>query len=244
MADKLQIRKGGKLIDTKWVFDKEKREGEYQEVDVTDQAIRYLFEPCSLAEDVTLKDIFLLLNSELELFNVVIGNWCKEIVTEGLTGPAKPYDLSIYDPEQIEYLKLYYAPEYDVEDKGDVLYGFHRPQFGGEGIVLQADYDYHKQGERIPWGISFTPSNELINIPVKLHNKFTIYEGIMKWDKSKGAATRALADFDNPTYTLGGILEGIIWELSFHGGPESRNEKSQELKDIVAKIKTENKDEN
>lgn len=240
MSERIELRKGGKLIEIKWVYDKAKGEGEYQEFDITKQAIRHLFEVCELEEGVTLKDIFLLLNTELDIFDAVIGNWCKDIVTEGLTQPEKPYDLSTYDPDQIEYLELVYTPEYDLDgDDKDVLYGIHRPDFGGVGVVLQAENEHHKAGERIAWGVSFTPSNELINIPVKLSDKFSIYEGILKWDKTS-TGDRVLASFSNPTYTLGGILEGIIWELSFHGGPGSRKIRKDELDEAVKSIKKEN----
>ena len=239
--EKLEIRKGGKLIETKWVYDKVAKEGDYKEFDRTDQAIRNLFETCTLAPDVTLKDIFELLNTELALFDAVIGNWCKEIVTEGLTQPAKPYDLSKYDPEQIEYLELTYTPEYENDGEGspDQLYGFHRPDFNATGVVLQNDGDqeHFKKGERIPWGLSFTPSNELINIPVRLSDKFVVYEGILKC-KDKPGFSHPIIQFDNPTYTLGGILEGIIWELSFHGGPTSRDKLGGELKQAVDDIKS------
>ena len=240
MSEKLELRKGGKLVETKWVYDKQAKKGEYKEFDRTANGLRHLFDTCVLAPDVTLKDIFLFLNTELDIYDTVIGNWCKEIVTEGLTQPEKPYDLSKYDPEQIEYLELRYTPEYDLDgDDKDVFYGFHRPDFGGVGVELQNDGDqeHYKKGDRIPWGISFSKANDLINIPVKLCDKFVVYEGILKWDKvSKG--TKVLAEFNNPSYTLGGILEAIIWEMSFHGGPEKRDEFGSELKETVAKIKS------
>ena len=239
--ERLSIRKGGKLIETKWVYDRAKEEGSYQEFDRTDSAVRHLFEVCDLEADVTLKDIFLLINTELEIFDAVIGNWCKEIVTEGLTQPGKPYDLSKYDPEQIEYLELTYTPEYDNDGDGgpDELYGFHRPDFNATGVVLQNDGDqeHYKKGERIPWGVSLTPSNDLINIPVRLSDKFVIYEGILKC-KDKPGFSHPIAEFSNPTYTLGSILYGIIWELSFHGGPDKRDAFGSELRETVDKIKS------
>lgn len=235
--EKLEIRKGGKLIETKWVYDKATKQGEYKEFDRTDQAIRNLFEPCELASDVTLKDIFELLNTELALFDAVIGNWCKEIVTEGLTQPGKPYDLTKYDPEQIEYLELRYTPEYELYDGVDSCHGFHRPDFGGTGVELQNDGDqeHFSKGERIPWGISFTAANDLINIPVRLSDTFAIYEGILR--SKDGELPKKLIEFKNPTYTLGGILEGIIWEMSFHGGPDKRDTFGKELKQTVQDIK-------
>lgn len=239
MSEKLEIRKGGKLVQTKWVYDKVAKKGEYVDFDRTDNALRHIWDNCVLSPDVTLRDIFLLINTEIDVFDAIIGNWCKEIVTEGLTQPAKPYDLTKYDPEQIEYLELRYTPEYDDDGNGgEELMGIHRPDFGGVGIELQNDGDqeHYKKGDRIPWGISFSKANDLINIPVKLADKFDIYEGILKWKAGEGP--KLLGSFKNPPYTLGGILEGIIWEMSFHGGPEKRDTFSTELKDTVARIKS------
>ena len=239
--EKLEIRKGGKLIETRWVFDEVKDHGSYQDFDVTDQAIRKLFEICELEQGVTLKDIFLLINTELELFDAVIGNWCKEIVTEGLNKPAKPYDLTKYDPEQIEYLELKYAPEYsDNVDEGKHLYGFSRPDFGGVGVVLKndGDIDHFKKGERIPWGVSFIPTNELINIPVKLSDTFEVYPSILNknYKNNPSKKLQPEAKFKGPEYTLGGIVYGIIWELSFHGGPNQRDNFYKDLKNQVEEI--------
>ena len=110
----LRITKGGKLIETRWVYDEGKSEGDYKKVDVSDQAIRLLYSYCDLEEGVTLKDVFLLLNSEIDVFDAVIGNWCKELVTEGLTKPAKPYDLT--NEEAVEFLELKWSFTQDKHD--------------------------------------------------------------------------------------------------------------------------------
>lgn len=239
--EKLEIRKGGKLVETKWVYDDVAEVGAYHEFDRTDKVFRYLWDICELEEGVTLKDIFLLLNTDLDIFDVIIGNWCKDIVTEGLTQPEKPYDLSKYDPEQIEYLELYYTPEYSDNKYGTHIYGFHRPDFGGVGVVLQNDGDmeYYKKGDRISWGICMTPTNELINIPVKLSDKFDICHDILNKEVKRGEAyPPPIASFKNPEYTLGCILHGIIWELSFHGGPEKRDGFKDHLNKITEDIKS------
>lgn len=243
--EKLEIRKDGKLVETKWVYDEAADLGDYKEFDVTDQAIRKMFEPCVLAEDVTLKDIFLLLNTELEIFDAVIGNWCQEIVTEGLTKPGKPYDLSKYDPEQIEYLELSYTPEYSDNVYGTYLSGLLRPDLGGVGVELQNDGDmeHYKKGERIPWGVCMTPTNELINIPVKLSDKFDVHHDILNKEVKKSLPyPPAIASFKTPEYSLGNILYGIIWELSFHGGPDKRDEFSKDLKKMSDEIKQRSED--
>jgi len=251
--EKLELRKGGLLVETRWKYDETIKKGEYVERDVTQNAIRYLFEPCELEEGVSLRDIFLLLNTELEIFDAVIGNWCKEIVTEGLTQPAKPYT-GQYDPDGIEYLELYWSMYYDNGTKyGPSFYGYHRPDFHGIGYELKEDklFDWidkdtgkpaveWPKGARINWGISFSRANDLIDIPVKLDDKATVFDDNLKSKSDHQAKTGwgyPLAEYKGATYTLGNILYGIIWEMSFHGGPESRDERSEELKQAVDEIK-------
>jgi hypothetical protein len=240
--EKLEIRKGGKLIQTKWVYDRVAKKGEYKEIDRTDTALRHLFDACELAEDVTLEDIFLLLNTELPIFDSIIGNWCKDIVREGLAGPRKPY---VHDEEGIEYLELYYTPEITKnygDERGDVMHGLKRPDFHGIGFVRTKDEVdewgtvRHKKGERTNWSICMTPTNEMMNIPVKLNNKVEIYEDDYKADVKYPA--KKVFEFDNPEYTLLDILHGIIWELSFHGGPQTRDQFSKELRQTVDDIKS------
>lgn len=248
-TEKLEIRKGGKLIETKFVYDEDEK-GEYKEIDQTHQAIRFLFETCELSPEITLKDIFLLLNTELELFDVVIGNWCKDIVTEGLTKPEKSY---VEDDEAIEYIELSYTPEYykNYSNKNN-LSGLTRLDLNGVGFARKKVkyFDWNNEdgtpaieyniGERTPWSLSFTSTNELINIPVKLSNSFVIVEDDYKKTTKITAAEELypkLLVADNPDYSLGNILYSIIWELSFYGGPDSRDKKGEELKILSKEVR-------
>ena len=210
----VRIAKNGKLIEVDLYN---------QESDVTDTAIRYLFEPCTLEEGVTLKDIFLLLNSNLAMFDTVLGNWCCDIVTEGLSQPAKVFNG--YNKDEIEYLELCYYAHYNDKEKCE-FHGTHRPDFGGIGWELREnvyhDWDdketgskaiEYEKGSRISWSLSYTPSSEIINLPVKLSNKMAVYNS----DTTDGNYMKELYHFMDPEYTLGEILNGIIWELSFHG---------------------------
>lgn len=257
----LQIVKGGKLIETYWHYDEEKDKGSYKTKDVTDQAIRNLYSYCDLEEGVTLKDVFLLLNSELDIFDAVLGNWCKEIVNEGLTKPEKLYDTT--DEEAIEFLELYWGLESDKHEGNDeTLLGFNFPNFHGIGIERKKDcyFDWnnkdgskaimHSKGERTPWAIEYTPTNELINIPVKLkrdakvyrtdYSKYTMGKEIGEGTWEPGADNnKVVAELDHIQYTLGHILQGIIWELSFSGGPEDRDDKAKEIKKMADDINEE-----
>lgn len=262
--ENLRITKGGKLVETYLHYDEEKEEGEYRDRDVTSSAVSRMFEYCDLDDDVTLKDIFLLLNTELEIFDCIIRNWCKDIVTEGLTQPEKPYDISD-ETEAIEYLELYWHFEKNKHDETDErLHGLNFPDFHDIRVERQQNqyFDWknkdgspavmHAKGERTNWGISFTPANELINIPVKLNRDAKVYrtdytkrtshgeigdkDFNITWEEGADQ-DKVVAELRDIEYTLGHILYGIIWKMSFHGGPDKRDAAKDNLDRISDEVK-------
>lgn len=224
--EQLIIKKDGKLFQTKWVYDEQKEEGSYQTFDVTENSFNYLYEYCELDKDVTLKDIFLLLNNELELYNLLLRNWTSEIVKEGLS------DQEVSDKESdVEYLELYYFGEYRRFEKDEpyTLHGAKFPSFHGIGYELQEDRDGWKKGTRVPYSLSFQSANKLINLPVRLNKEFSV----SKDDYVDNTHTDVFIKFDAMPYTLFDILYGIMWELSFYGPPAKRDEEGQKIKDIM-----------
>ncbi len=237
----LKIAKGGKLIETERVYDEKKGKGSYVDIDVTPLAIRKLFDSCVLDKDVTLRDVFKLVNTELDMFDVFIGNWCKEIVTEGLIG--KPKKVGKYDPDEIEYLTLGYYANYNSAKSKD-FFGFHRPDFGGVGWELKDNIYFnwedpktgekeieHRKGSRIIWGVSFTPANELMDLPLILEPTMKVFES-----DTEGDYMKELYSFGTPEYTLGGIIHGTICELSFHGGPQDREDTKKDPEERLHKF--------
>lgn len=63
-AMSLSLHPGPKLIRRDWEYDAALGEGHDEQQDVTEHASRYLFEPVALAPDLTLRDIFLLLDTD------------------------------------------------------------------------------------------------------------------------------------------------------------------------------------
>jgi hypothetical protein len=228
MSKELQIRKGGKLIQTYWHYDEALDKGEYKERDVTTTAVQRLFDDCSLEQGVTLKDIFLLLNTDLNVFDAVLGNWCKEIVTEGLN------TVHLKNEKEIDYLELYWHLATNVFDNKASLCGNAFPDLHGIGKPLTEEdiakdhwYGY-KVGDIVNWSLSATQASEVINLEIKLGTRYPIY------DESDFAKDPVV--FENPSFTLGHILYGIIWELSFHGGPSDKLDFKKELETAVEEI--------
>jgi hypothetical protein len=225
----LEIRRNGKLIETYWHYDKQVKQGEHRERDVTSSAIRRLFEPCQLEEGILLKDVLMLLDSNLLVFDAVLGNWCQALVEEGLRGqtPSKAEN-------QVEYLELYWHWQLD-NDNENSLHGYEFPQLHGVGF--KHDYDQIdsygnltcKAGERINYAVEMSSVNELAVIPIRLRHAISI----TSWDP-ENPETKIT---DNGSFTLGHILYGILWELSFFGSPEMRNNTRAEIDRRVQEIK-------
>lgn len=259
MTEKLTITKDGKLIKTDRNYNNdpsipENKRTTYTQKDITDIAFRYLFDECCLEDGVTLKSIFLLLNKNLDIFDSILGNWCKEIVTEGLSQPETVYT-NIYDPDGMEYLELYWdlrktpiwnEADSKFESNNVILTGSKRPLFHAVGYELKEDlyssWDVNKhhieqkKGSRIIWSLSFQKSNHIINIPLKLKKEVSLMDESNFYNDHTKDVTQ-LVYFNDSDYTLGDILNGIIWELSFFGCPEKRDNKGSELNLIVKDLK-------
>ena len=146
--------------------------------------------------------------------------------------------------------------------------GFSFPDLNGVGIKRTKNeyFDWKnkdgspaiewKKGERTPWGVSFTPANELINIPVILNGSAKVYRTdytkfhvqgeigdkhrTSYWEEGADNS-KVVAELDHIQFTLGHILYGLIWELTWHGNPKDRDSMSTKLKDMVKDIKEEKK---
>jgi hypothetical protein len=199
-----KIASGGRLLRTDWVYDRVSGEGAYITKDVTDDAPRYLLISCTLEEGVILKDIFQLLKRHLEVYKLVMPRPVEEIVEEGL----QPYT---GEEIGLDYVELYWQIDYDQAEKdfsGNTLPDFH-------GISLSAEYGF---------ALDFIPANKIAGLPLKLCPKFTIYN----------ATDRTSATYEGPKFSLGQILYGIIWELTWYGPPAKRDEESARLKQSLA----------
>jgi|CXWL01.1.fsa_nt_gi hypothetical protein len=242
----MKLKKGGEL----WYFshDRDAEDGGGWR-NVTKNAFQHLFDECDLEDGVTLRDIFLLARENMWILEPVIGNWIKEIVAEGLDNPSKT--VFEYDPYQCEYLELYWHLRQSTHDySGSIektFSGTHFPDFGGTGYEIKETFKEENSGfeylagTRISMAIDFSPTPGLIDLPVKLNRDCRIYDE----DYTKPVETRynkeeggypTIYKADGMQFTLGHILQGIFWELSFCGGPEDRDAKAKELKDTIARI--------
>jgi hypothetical protein len=251
MTDNLELRRGGKLFASEW----DGETGDYVVQDVTERAPMYLFWPnCTIEEGVTLGDLFTLIKLHLPFFSVAINNWVEEYISEAYSQPAKKID--VYDPEGIEYLELSWYIEFDrggtrVSTWGKkkreyeaepYASGYSFPQLSGVGWELREDLDQghgnvYEAGHRINWGVGFTPAYELVDLPIRLNPRFRVFDDSIPIEESNGDPNwREVVNCGGATFTLGHILYGTIWELTWHGPPESRDERKADLDERMKEI--------
>lgn len=200
---------------------------------VAEHAVAYLFEPVALLPGLKLGDIFRLFEACPELHAVFRRNWSFAVCEEARKGPVpRPRHDHPAEDAGIEYLELYWSWALDTGSK--VYRGVHRLDLHGVGPVLEADcptYDV-KAGDRIRWALSLTPVRELLDLPLRLCEELTIVEDDLD---SKGwretVATGRCAEV-----LLGQVIQGVLDELCFHGGPQEKEEASDGLKAQLAEM--------
>jgi hypothetical protein len=205
----LEIRPGGLLVSSYW--DKESKS--FKEEDVTNQSIRLVFENCQLHAETTLQDVFLLLNSQIEMFVLFFGSLVEEMTNEALIPASNKTD-------DIKFLELYWHLSYDVDPftNKEVLAGTRFPSF-------------HGVGENDFYSVALSKINNLTHLKLKLRDEAIIH------DFRKEVNTE-IAKFANMEYTFGQIIHGIIWELTFYGSPTMRDEMSKTLQKRIDDIES------
>lgn len=199
----------GDLIKVRWINNDQVESGQFIGFEVTGLASAYLFEKITLAKAATLRDVFALVEKSSFLKEYLHHYWIDEFLSEAKSTAKASVEINA---RSIEYLELYWSWEYDQESQ---TYRIPlRPDFHGVGILQQEDLIEHDHiacanGQRVNWSISTAELGQIIDLPLKICDEALITE--------VAPPLKILCDT-----TLGQMLEGIFWELSFHGGPDGR----------------------
>jgi hypothetical protein len=221
----LTLKKDGVLISHKWEYDADKGEGQYVDHDVSLSTYNHLSKYVKIEEGVTLEDLFALVSDESDILNAVFRNcWIKEYIDEWMHLCSMNYQSPIheYSEDGLEFLELYHIA--DMQD--GYLHIPEYPAFHGLGWELKTDHDSWKKGTRIPWAIEFSPIDELLHLPLKINEEFTIYKDTLDSDWSKDNQVLFTA---KKKMTLQDVIGGVFWEIPFCGGPKEKNESREEL---------------
>lgn len=213
----IHICANGKIIHPNWIYDNLTTEGNYYYFDFTEYISEVLFDRISFAKDLRLKDIFHLVQNNIDFLEPVIKNYCREYCQVGLT------DIQLYDPtysdENIEYLELYKFVEitrdYEFPESEKLcIESVDQLHFHGIGHELQSDTNHHLKGSRINWSISYNKVNELSDTPIIINRDTMFYDN--NFDKDGPKVYKG----ENPK--LIDVIHAIFFELSWDGDPTKK----------------------
>ena len=214
--ENLKLKNDGKLIETYWEYDEVKEEGSYLTREIKSLMPHYLHElPFDFEEGVTLRTLFEFMDKDLDYWDIVVGNWCAELVNEGLKDSEEK-------PEDIYFLELGWQFEKDHID--------FKMDFSGIGKVYNS-YPYEDatpDNSGNSYGIEFLKANDLADLPLKINTEAKF------WDYSNG--TEDCVSLGNMSPTLFQAVYSIIWELTFCGSPEDREDKHNLLKESIDEV--------
>ena len=206
--------------------------GRLNEVDVTSRAHELLFEPITVHAETTLADIFRLMEASPLLQKFYRRDFAEELCAEARKGAVEPLARERAPHEGIEFLELY--QQWGLDTSTNEYSGTQRLQLHGIGHELAQDLpeERRKKGERIEWSVSLTPLRELLSLRILVNAEVRITEE----DATAKAYMSEIRRARNTDVTLGQVIHGLLWELSFHGGPQEQQEVSEELKRRVAEV--------
>lgn len=196
-------------------------------MDVTEQALSFLFEPVVLDSAATLADVLGLLQRVPALQTVFRHQFAKELVAE--LPPAEPAPGLSTPARSMEWLELRHCWQFDSRTKTCVhprelqLVGIGWPQ---PDDVWEGNTLLHRRGERIEWSLSLSSVRGLLHLPVRVARAAFVYE-------SARAAKRhgqLLRTEEPPDLTLGNLLHSSCWNLTWHGSPEATEKVAAELR--------------
>lgn len=203
----VKLMKGGNLIYKTHGLDEDGRMIQQDPVDVTSDMPSFLFNECTFENDLTLQDIFDLVEKHQELLSIVIPYHIQEFIAESKS------DAEVFDYD-ITALEIYRTNDHD--------------NYEGISELLSSIY-FHglsDKSEDGPIALDFFPVNNIIHLPIIQNTEFKIHGGLGY--KEDGATTY---DFGNKKFTLMDILYGIFYELSFYGPPIRRDENVKIIKE-------------
>lgn len=184
------------------------------EVDIAERAHEFLFEAVTLHPDTTLGDVVRLLDANELLRQIYRPLFADELCAEARKGALDDAAARAMR-EDIEFLELY--AHWGLNPRTDEYSSACWLLLHGVGPVLQEDRPdvLKRRDERIEWSLSLTPLRHLLGLPLRVKAQLRITED----DPAASPRRLAVRHARLAEVTLGQVLHGLLWELSFHGGP-------------------------
>lgn len=212
---KLKLIGGPKLVERRRHSDTDNGTTSWVDWDVTCVAHGYLFDTVVLGVDLTLGDLFGLLDAAPVLPAVMRRNFSEQLMVEARKGLSPDFKPG-YAPDGMEYLELRWLWNFDSSTRE--YRSVEQLTVFAMGYQLREPLDnglgsFHEIGHRAEWDVSMIPLRTMLSLPLRLSNEVTIREQDIKSDNFNSLLETVFV----PTATLGQVLHGVLWELSYFG---------------------------
>lgn len=184
-----------------------------------DEITYYLSDNVELGESVTFKRLFEIVSGNLQKFN--------EIFYSSLGGyPLEPYlqEIENNPTETIEsdYLEIHWLCD-KYENELNICPSLH-------GISIKEEMSY---------ALDFTSLNNLKNCNVRINKNVEFYDFKKSKDKKEEIIKpeEFLVNLGDKEFTLFELFNAIFYEISFHGGPQDKKERYNEMEESMDEIK-------
>ena len=232
MSDKVIFKKTG-LYGRTWNSDKEKHVlKRIKKLEI----LRDLRSLCEIEEDVTLGDIFNILDRYKLLKSVIAQySWCRAL--EDFHVQSRETFLKTDENDHLDYIEIYWCVDNDVY-KGDknfeISTGIHA--IGGPCKDYEKDYGALPPSNKINYSISYQPLYEIAHLPVRLNKEIEILEPWVISSKKRPPIEPILVT--NRGFSLLEVLDAIYWDISFSGDIEQKKDFIDGMKGMVDEIKS------
>lgn len=183
--------------------------------------IPYLCEFVELEENFTLEYLFNFIEKDSELINIIFASNLGRFSLQPFIDEIKKEPTEKGD-DDLKNIILHRSAEIDNYEDNDY-----------PSIEDSIDVSSESKNElkHINYGIEYVPLNNLKHLPLKLNKIFQIYD--MTKDKKEDII---LLEAERE-YTIYEVVGEILYELSFAGEPEYRDEQFKIIKEEVKKTK-------
>lgn len=219
----IKLVKGGRLIASRWNRDL----GKTEEMDATPYMFYHFDDELHLEDGVTFKDLMLLARNHQDMLSPMLTkqkDCLHKILDEGLNKEATGKSC-------LKYVEVSWRASID---KYGPTVDFHKwISFNGIGDPEEGEhFKGWPEGEPVTYALDFTPTYELAPLPLKLNPHFKLF------DERETLANAPVIVEATEAFTLYDVLHGAFWETSFHGEPDARNERLEELNKSIREIES------
>lgn len=230
------VKKDGKAYHKFWYYDEEKDFGEYKEKEIV-SLIDFLSQKIKVEEGVTFEQFFDLIMNESEIMSKVfvsqLGHYHLSLWKEEWEKPAerKEYEHQIMDRLQVGWSverwrsHKIHDKQFDFKDHIEEYI-----DFSGHGSWYD-EYAHNLgnekwAGEWVDGGISisFTPLYQLKKYPFEINTKWTLWDWGIKPDVKDKVIVESKKEM-----TVYDVIGAILFELTFYGNPDQRDETIKEI---------------